>query len=158
MDPYLPQVQDVLTNTPIESADLWLPNLPKLENVHPDGRTPFLSISRLSKQTNRAVRWAALPRSMQEILFICLEERNVKGQKNLSSRSTRGQTAALSLLGPRGEESVPNVDVYALYCADVDFTAFFFFFYLPECWESCEGRSKPGGFKLTSTYNQGAFS
>lgn len=51
MDPYLPEVQDMLTNAPIESADLWLPNLSELENAHHDERTPSLSILSLSKQT-----------------------------------------------------------------------------------------------------------
>lgn len=45
----------MLTNTPIESADLWLPNLPKLENVHPDGHTPFLSIFK-AQQTDKPCR------------------------------------------------------------------------------------------------------
>jgi len=136
---------------------LWLPNLPKLETGHPNGCNPFFSISSVGKRTNCTTRRAALPRYVQEIQLICLEERNVKWQQHLSSRSMRCQTAALSPLGPPAEESVPNADIYALHCADVDFIAWVFLFSICPNAESPVQTQTGGGVKLTSTDNEGAF-
>lgn len=122
---YLPEVPDALTNAPIESADLRLPQSPQTGKPTLQWTYSLLKYFKPQQTEESCCEMSSSSHAVtcrKSNLFVSKSERWNDSQ-NVSSRSARCQTAALSLRGRRAEEPVPNAAVHTLYFVDMDFTA-----------------------------------
>lgn len=124
VNPYLPKVRDALTNAPIESADLRLPQSPQTGKPTPQWTYSLLKYFK-RRQTEESCREmsSSHPVTCRKSNLLVSRSERWNDNQNVSSQSARCQTAALSLRGRRAEEPVPNAAVHTLYFVDMDFTA-----------------------------------